>query len=144
MSVAEQSTATGGAFVYGEGSVLDEGDVFVRHVAEIFDDVGHPYRLRVLHLLALGVEMSPKEMTDAFKFEREMLLEARKKKPDADVHVPPVMRLGTVAYHVRWLAQRELIAESRTTRVRGALQHHYRPTDKGLLVLTRIKALRDA
>ena len=38
--------------------------------------------------------------------------------------------LGTTAYHVRTLHQLGLIQLVRTTRVRGAIQHHYRAADR--------------
>jgi DNA-binding transcriptional ArsR family regulator len=38
--------------------------------------------------------------------------------------------LGTVAYHVRTLERMGLIALTRQTRVRGAIEHHYRSTTR--------------
>lgn len=38
--------------------------------------------------------------------------------------------LGVVAYHVRMLAGRGLIRETRTVPVRGALQHYYALTEE--------------
>jgi len=64
--------------------------------------IGHPLRLKLLTLLNERVA-SPSELA-------EELGET----------------IGSVAYHVRTLAQLECIELVRTTPVRGALEHHYR------------------
>lgn len=65
--------------------------------------LGHPVRLGVVRLLAISGESSPRDMAE-------------------DMGGVP---LGTVAYHVRALLQQGLIYETRTTPVRGAVQHFY-------------------
>ena len=64
--------------------------------------IGHPLRLKLLTLLNERVA-SPSELA-------EELGET----------------IGSVAYHIRTLAQLECIELVRTTPVRGALEHHYR------------------
>ena len=69
--------------------------------------MAHPMRARILAALD-GRELSPVEMA------REL---------DAS--------LGVVSYHVRVLADAEVVELSRTTARRGAIQHHYRLADGG-------------
>jgi DNA-binding transcriptional ArsR family regulator len=69
--------------------------------------MAHPMRARILAALD-GRELSPVEMA------REL---------DAS--------LGVVSYHVRVLADAEVVELARTTARRGAIQHHYRLADGG-------------
>ena len=64
--------------------------------------LGHPLRARILSLLD-GAEASPKELAGRLG-----------------------EKLGNVSYHVRILAELELIELVRQTPVRGAVEHHYR------------------
>jgi hypothetical protein len=68
--------------------------------------LAHPLRVRILAMLEERVA-SPRELAP--------LLGAT---------------LGTTAYHVRTLHQLGLIRLVRTTRVRGAIQHHYRAAER--------------
>lgn len=68
--------------------------------------MAHPMRARILASLDGGRELSPVELA------REL---------DAS--------LGVISYHVRVLADAEVVELSRTTARRGAIQHHYKLRD---------------
>ena len=68
--------------------------------------MAHPMRARILAALDGGRELSPVEL-------------AR----DLDAS------LGVISYHVRVLADAEVVELSRTTARRGAIQHHYKLRD---------------
>lgn len=70
----------------------------------------HPLRVDILELLARGGETSPKDIANQL---------------DED--------LGVVSYHVKALAARGLVRETRTEPRRGALAHFYVLTDKARL-----------
>lgn len=69
--------------------------------------VGHPYRLEILrHFLAAGTA-TPTDIASAIG------------RP-----------LGTVSYHVRFLAERGIVRLAGRTQRRGAVAHHYQLTDR--------------
>lgn len=69
--------------------------------------VGHPYRVEILrHFLATGTA-TPTDIAAALE------------RP-----------LGTVSYHVRFLADRGIVRLAGRTQRRGAVAHHYQLTDR--------------
>lgn len=70
--------------------------------------VPHPHRDRILALMGDGQKRSPNQIAEALG-----------------------QSLGVVAYHVRVLAQRGQLDLVDETRVRGAVEHHYRATRQG-------------
>jgi predicted ArsR family transcriptional regulator len=69
--------------------------------------VGHPYRVEILrHLLTTGTA-TPSDVA-------------------AVLRIP----LGTVSYHVRFLADRGIVRLAGRTQRRGAVAHHYQLTDR--------------
>jgi DNA-binding transcriptional ArsR family regulator len=82
---------------------LEELQVLLRGLA-------HVDRLQIIRLMADGKERSPRMLTD---------------------FLAPV-QLGAVAYHVRFLRDRDLLKQVREEPRRGALEHFYAITDEGL------------
>jgi predicted ArsR family transcriptional regulator len=69
--------------------------------------VGHPYRVEILrHFLATGTA-TPSDIAGALR-----------------------LALGTVSYHVRFLADRGIVRLAGRTQRRGAVAHHYQLTDR--------------
>lgn len=83
--------------------------------------VGHPVRLDVLADIGQHGTRSPNAIADCSP-----------------------ATLGTVAYHVRLLASWDLIELDHETRVRGAIEHHYRLTRAGREILRRVLVLAGA
>lgn len=63
----------------------------------------HPTRVRIIHYLGTVKEASPDELSKAL-----------------------AETLGATSYHVRYLAKHGVIVQTRTRRVRGAIQTFYR------------------
>lgn len=105
--------------------MTDEPRTVLGQAMDLFDVFGHPIRMRIIVLMAAsGREWSPEQLANAFD-----------------------ERLGTVAYHVRTLAQVtykgagirvQFLYEVRQERVRGAIRHVYRPTPPTVEVLRRL------
>lgn len=69
--------------------------------------VGHPYRVEILrHFLATGTA-TPSDLAAALR-----------------------LPLGTVSYHVRFLAHAGIVRLAGRTQRRGAVAHHYQLTDR--------------
>jgi DNA-binding transcriptional ArsR family regulator len=69
--------------------------------------VGHPYRVAIMrHFLATGTA-TPGDIADALR-----------------------LPLGTVSYHVRFLADRGIVRLAGRTQRRGATVHHYQLADR--------------
>ena len=66
---------------------------------------------------------------------RRQLLELFQQRDSSPTQVAKELGqgLGVVSYHVRVLAQAGLLEMAGTTFVRGAVQHHYRARDVGLV-----------
>jgi hypothetical protein len=79
----------------------------IRSVSTLYEAVGLPLRVRILVDIAEHEPTSPKEIAGRLR---------------------PVS-LGTVAYHVRWLSEREWIVSTATVMRRGAVETFWRVPD---------------
>lgn len=85
----------------------------LRRLASLMAAFGHPYRMKILvSMYFSGRPRSPVELSDELS-----------------------ARLGTIAYHVRTLHDKELVELAGERRVRGAVQHFYALTDKGRAIV---------
>lgn len=85
--------------------------------------MGHPLRLDCLRRIAAasgGRGMSPRELADA-------------------INAP----LGNVSYHVRTLNEQKVIKLSKKIPRRGAIEHYYVVSPRGVKVLNYLKRLVD-
>lgn len=71
--------------------------------------VAHPDRLRIIKLMRDGKVRSPKAMAAALE-----------------------LPLGVTAYHVRFMAERDVLALHHTEPRRGALEHFYVLSEHGM------------
>jgi DNA-binding transcriptional ArsR family regulator len=69
--------------------------------------VGHPYRVEIMRRFLATGTATPSSIADALR------------RP-----------LGTVSYHVRFLADRGIVRLAGRTQRRGAMVHHYQLTDR--------------
>lgn len=92
----------------------------VERIAELFDGIGHPVRLRIL--ITIGNHdgaLSPNGIT---------------KMLDG-------VTIGTVAYHVRTMVKSGLLQLAREAKVRGAVEHFYKLTPEGVALLARVTSV---
>lgn len=80
----------------------------LKKITKLFESMSHPTRLRIIMHLDEHGASSPNKI-------RLALGES----------------LGTVAYHVRILVKMRMIELKKETRVRGAVEHHYKLTTRG-------------
>jgi DNA-binding transcriptional ArsR family regulator len=85
--------------------------------------LAHPLRLRMLEALLARPGQEGSAVRLAEEFERP---------------------IGTIAYHMRQLADKGLIHEVRATPVRGTLEHFYSPTPGAQRVVAAARELKDA
>jgi DNA-binding transcriptional ArsR family regulator len=69
--------------------------------------VGHPYRVEIMRRFLATGTATPSSIADALR-----------------------LPLGTVSYHVRFLADRGIVRLAGRTQRRGAMVHHYQLTDR--------------
>lgn len=80
--------------------------------------LSNPIRIRALRTIASEGSRSPIQLTEQM--------------PEP---------LGVISYHVRMLKAAGLIELARTVRVRGAIEHRYRMTDRGRELLAWLERL---
>jgi len=79
-------------------------------LAEVLSAVGHPVRIRVIRACREGEKQSPSRLHGAL----------------------PDVPLGTLAYHVRQLASAGLLKRAGRVSRRGAIEHLYLLTPRGV------------
>lgn len=106
----------------GEDFVIRLGidDLSLLDVEAINAAIGHPLRITILRLLSGIGEMSPKMIVDTLE---------ELDRPE---------KMGNVAYHVRFLQEKGLIKEVKTTPARGAVEHHKALTEMGRRTLVML------
>ena len=86
-------------------------------LAEVLSALGHPVRVRVIKSYDDGIKLSPSKLQDTMS------------------DVP----LGTLAYHVRQLADAGILKRAGSVTRRGAIEHLYVLTPRG----TRVAGVLD-
>lgn len=82
-------------------------------LSNLMSAFGHPHRLRILASIYFADKpLSPVELAEGLN-----------------------ARLGTMAYHVRTLTAKGLLELDHEERVRGAVQHFYRLSEKGRSIM---------
>ena len=109
-----------GDFLFLGKGVSACGEIPSNMLADVFEAVGDPQRLRILVWVCAnaGERFSPREVADGLG-----------------------AALGTIAYHVRCLSLAGLIAPAGERRVRGARQHFYALTPEGEQVMASLADL---
>jgi DNA-binding transcriptional ArsR family regulator len=89
-------------------------------LAEVLSALGHPVRIRVIRQCREGVKQSPSRLHGAL----------------------PDIPLGTLAYHVRQLAGAGLLERAGGVARRGAIEHMYLLSPRGVRMARLLEELR--
>jgi hypothetical protein len=118
----------------------------LEEVLEDLSRLGHPLRVRILLELDRAGDASPNELAgERITEEEARVRRARGARGKAGTAHPRGLgaTLGIIAYHVRVLALARYITLASETRVRGAVEHHYRITPAGRGAIAATKRLLD-